>query len=246
LKLGETDTVDIYLINNYREALEAMLEISDIEQFVKTGKFSFVLNSGEMKALTLNFSIPLDTLPDNYVGKVIIKEPSGKSYESFISIDVQSISTLFDVSLVLDEARLPAFPGGYIFFKTTIYNLGENKSSNISLEYTIKDTNGKIIFQGDGGTELMQSYLEKEGKIKLPKNIAPGKYVLSEKVDYSGKIAVASSNFSVDKKKLKLTWIILIIIALILIILLIFWIIGKKGEEKDIKERERKQELLRY
>jgi len=43
--------------------------------------------------------------------------------------------------------KLPAFKGGSIWFTTSISNLKERKRSTIGIKYTIKDSNGKIIFE---------------------------------------------------------------------------------------------------
>ena len=239
---GEADIKDIYLINNYDNPLEATLMFSGLEEFLKVNELKFTLAPGEMRAIKLNFSIPQNTPPDTYVGRVVVKEPLGRTYESFITLDVQSVSSLFDVALQLDESKLPASPGKDIFFKSIIYNLGE-KEIDISIRYTIKDSAGKVIFEGEAADSI-EKYLEKDGKIKLQNNIAMGKYVLSVKVSYGEKMAVASASFDVGKKSLSRTLKFLIAAGIVILVLLILWIIGKKEEKRKRKEKEKKQENL--
>jgi len=193
--------------------------------------------------ITFNFSVDENTPPDNYVGKILIETP-GKTYEILTSIDVESKSSLFDVSLKLDQTKLPVSQGGSIWFTTSISNLGEKTGVDIGIKYTIKDSNGKIIFEGQG-TEIIDKYLEKNGKIKLPKNIPPGKYVLSARVDYEGKTAISSASFEVQNKKLATLQNILLATIILLVILIILWRIGKKEKERKKEEQEEKRESSR-
>lgn len=242
---GKTTTENFYLSSNYEGVLKVNLAISGLGGFLKSEETQFELDYKQIKTIKLNFSIPKDTPADNYIGKIILTTPSGEVYESFISINVQSEKSLFDVSLKLNQDKLPAHPGEYIYFKTTIQNIGEDEDLNINIKYTIKDTNGKVIFEGEGVEEI-GNYLEKDGKIKLPKNLPLGKYTLSVKVNYGDKTAITSANFDVGEKKLPRILRVAISIAAVFFILFILWIIGRKEEKKKKRERERKEEELEY
>ena len=240
LNPGESTIRNFYLMNNYKGVVEARIEVYGIEDFMSVSESLFALPYAEMKDIKLNFSIPKDTRPDTYVGRIVINA-TGKTYESIVTIDVQSVDSLFDVNLKLDKERLPVPPGGYLFFNTSIYKLDSAKEVEVSLKYTLKDSNGKIIFEGEE-IEKIRNYLNKEGKIKLPRDTPEGIYVLSLKVDYEGKTAVTSANFEVQKKKLSLIWkIILIIIAIIIIDLFLLWLIQKNEEKKRKRYNERRK-----
>ncbi|MCX6751023.1 MAG: hypothetical protein NTZ83_06195 [Candidatus Pacearchaeota archaeon] len=242
---GKTTTENFYLSSNYDGKIKVNVLIYGIEQFATISETEFELSYKEIKTLKLNFSIPEGTLPDNYIGKILVKTYSGETYESFVFVNVQSTPPLFDVSLKINEEKLPATSGEYVFFKTIIYNLGETKGIDINIKYTMKDRNGKIIFEGEG-IERIENYLEKDGKIKLPKKIYPGRYILSAKVDYEGKTAITSANFDVQEKRLATIWKILIAIAVIFAVLFILWIIGRKEREKEKRKQEEREEKLSY
>ncbi len=244
LNPGETIFQDFYLMNAYDGIVEADISFVGIENFVSVSETNIILPYQEIKALKLNFSIPKDTPPDNYVGKILVKS-NGVIYESVISIDVQSVESLFDVRLEMDEEKLPANPGSYIWFKTLIYNLGGDEDVEAYLEYSIKDSSGGVIFEGED-LVLVGDYLEKEGKIKLPRDISDGKYVLSTKIGYEGKTAVTSVSFDIQRRKLPKIWKILIPILVIFLLLFILWFIGKKDEKKRKREQEKKHESLNY
>ena len=118
--------------------MKVRINISALQKFVNVSETEFEIPYGEMKMITFNFSIDENTPPDNYVGNILIETPS-KTYEVLTSINVQSLESLFDVSLQLDENKLPAFKGGSIWFTTSISNLGEEKGVPIGIKYTCFD-----------------------------------------------------------------------------------------------------------
>ena len=243
LKQGQKTSENIYIVNNYPQNMKIKINLSAVQKFVTASETEFELPYGEMKMITFNFSVDENTPPDNYVGNIHIETP-GKTYEVLTSIDVDSKDSLFDVSLKLDQNKLPVSQGGSIFFTTRISNLGAKTGVNIGIKYTIKDSNGKIVFEGQG-TDVIDTFLEKKGKIKLPKNIAPGKYVLSARVDYEGKTAISSASFEVQKRKLATWQKILIAVIILFGILIILWKIGKKEKGRKKEEQEERRESSR-
>jgi hypothetical protein len=244
LKQGESANKSIYILNNYNKELSVKIDPSSLEEFVNISETEFILLPGESKTVGLNFSARGDIPPDTYIGKILIKTSEGETYDVLTSIDVQSKGALFDVVLKLNEKRLPVVEGGAVWFTTTIYNLGDKKGIDINLKYTIKDSNGKIIYEGEG-TDKIDTYLEKNGKIRLPKNIYSGRYILSAKVEYEGKTAVTSANFDVKPKKLFSTINILLAIGIIILILFILARIGKKEKIRREIEQEEKMDALK-
>lgn len=244
LKPGESISEDFYLMNNYEGLLDANISVYGIGDFLSLSKTSIALPYKEIKSIKLNFAIPKGTPPDTYVGRIVVST-GGKTYEAFVYIDIQSESSLFDVSLDIDQESLPAYPGNYIWFNTRIYNVGGEEGVDAFLTYTIKDSYGKVIFEGQE-IDFIENYFEKEGKIKLPRKIQPGKYVLSTKVTYDEKSAVSSASFDVEKRKLPLILKILIVILIIITLLFLLWFIGKREEKKKRRERAKKEEALEY
>ena len=243
LDQGGTASENLYIINNYNGNIKLKIEVENINEFVTVSEEEFELSYQESKVIKLDFSAKENIPPDNYIGKIIITTDSGEVYEVVTSINVQSKESIFDIVLKLDDKKLPVVEGGTLWFTTKIYNLGKEKGINIIIKYTIKDSNGKTIFEGEG-TENIDTYLEKTGKIRLPKKIPPGRYLLSARVDYGGKTAVTSEYFDVKRKIFFTLKNVLIIIIIILLFLIILWKIGKKEREKSEKERERREEKV--
>ena len=244
LKPGESASQDFYLMNNYEGLLDANISVQGVGNFVSLSETKVILPYKEIKQIKINFLIPEGTPPGTYVGKIVVTA-AGRIYESLVIIDVQSRESLFDISLDIDQKSVPVSPGDYILFKTSVYNIGGDENVDATLSYIIKDGYGKVVFEGEE-TVTIGAYFEKGGKIKIPRKVFPGKYVLSVKVTYEEKSAVASSAFDIEKKKVALIWKILIPIVIILVTLFLLWFIGKKEEKKRKRERARKEELLEY
>ena len=244
LKQGQLIIEEFYLTNDYKEEIEVNIKIQGVNQFIKVNETNFKLSPGEMKAVELNFSIAKNTPSDNYIGKIIVQTSKG-IYESVIVLDIQSLESLFDVSLILEEKYATLSPGDDLIFRTNIFNIGETEKVNATIKYTIKDINGRIIFE-EGEMDEIEKYLEKDGKIKLPRNIPEGVYILSVKVEYEGKIAITSANFQVYVKRLPLIWKLLMPIFVIFMTLVILWAIGKKEIKNQKRKQEERKEKLRY
>lgn len=238
LKQGEGYSQNFYLINTYNEKIKIKLEVYGINQFVGINETEFELLPGETKVVSINFSIGEDSIPDSYVGKIFTKTYLG-IYETNVLINVQSKGSILDLSLEINKENLTTYPGKDLFFKVRIYNIGESKEMDLTIKYTLKDSNGNIILEEES-TEKIKDYLEKEGKIKIPRHLPTKKYILSVKVEYEDGTAIASSDFMIQKKKLNIYLKVLIILAVMFIILILLWIMGKREEKKEKEELETK------
>jgi hypothetical protein len=230
LKQGQTISQEVYLTNNYNETKDIILDIYGVSQFVTIKENRFQLLRGQKKKVILNFSIPENITPDNYIGKLVVITPEA-IYGAEIILDIQSKESIFDVSLNINEENFPLSPGENIYFTTNIYNLGDSKEINITLKYAIKDLNGNVILEEEV-LDKINERLEKPGELQIPEGIIPGKYLLSVRVDYEGKTAVTSKEFIIEKRKGSTLLRILIPSLIILLIIILFWILGKREEKK--------------
>lgn len=239
LHQGEETKREFYIQNNDNKTIKIKIDPYGINQFININETEFRLSPGERKPIKISFLVREDTLPGSYIGK-IFTITSERIYETPVIIDVQSKGSLFDVILEIDKKSINIHPKETLFFKTKIYNLGVSEKVDISIKYTIKDSAGAIILEEES-TEKIESYLEKDGEIKIPKKTKTGRYFLTIKIDYAEKTAIASSDFLVEKRKLNIYFKILIAFSAIIFILIVLWIIGKKEKEKEDEELEKKQ-----
>ena len=88
-------------------------------------------------------------------------------------IEVESEKVLFDISLDIPSAYKNVNPGQEITVYSTLLNMGGLTDVNITIEYTIKDSNGKDIIReeesmivGKQATFTKKFQLQKEPKVK--------------------------------------------------------------------------------
>ena len=107
--------------------------------------------------------------------------------------------------------------------------LGLNQNENVTLQYEIKDFDGKIYYSNNETANVMNTKsLTKEFPTST---LAPGDYVAAVMVFYSEGEAVASSQFKVVKgfAITKTAWIIIGIVVLVLIIIAgVWWYIRRR------------------
>ena len=207
-----------------------------------------ILNPGESKVVPLYILARVETIPNLYLGKIIISSGSIKK-EILIAIEVESEGVLLDARAGIMEDYKDILPGEKIVSEIRLFNLGDPGRKDIFIEYSIKDYDGnEIVRETESLAIETQTTFVKE--ISIPKSAKPGEYILYVKATYDGKIASASDNFEIvsskitDREKLY----IVIIIVLSVIISLIFYLsirhsLGWQGKKSKGTKKERRIEL---
>jgi len=196
----------------------------------------------------LDFLARENTIPDLYMGKIIIKG-DGIEKEVLIAIEVETKKPLFDVRVEIPRKFLYVIPGEELFAEIELYNLGETGRIDVNLEYFIKDDEESIIVseQETLAVETRTNFIK---KFEIPEDIKFGKYIFYVKVTYDEEVASASAWFSVGKKPF-FTLRIILIIGIILVIILIIMLYKfekkkiKKSLFKPIFKKKRKEQDLR-
>jgi len=134
-----------------------------------------------------------------------------------ISLEVESKEPLFDVKVEIPKEFLRVKPGGNLLAQITIFNLVKTGLVNVSIDYTIKDIDGNIVFYTNDVLAI-EKYASFIKTLKLPENIKYGDYALYIKVNYDKKTVSASTWFTVGIRPFIILEIILILLLIILII----------------------------
>ena len=238
LKQGEIKTEEITIKNRKNTNLSFSL-FSDMGELVKISEESFELAPKEEKTIMIDFIAKENTVPDLYLGNLFI-EAQGIKKRILITMEIESREALFDVRLNIPEKYLQIYPGGELISETEIFNIVETGKVNVTIEYSIKnEQNIEIISEEEIlSVDRSISFIK---KFEMPENIEPGRYILYVRVTYDGKVASASSWFSVKKRfVLKTTQLYIIVGTLILIILIILIILSKIRKVKKHEESYRK------
>ena len=200
LKQGETKTIKLLIENKYKKQVDVDLTKigKEFEEYLTNiNPENFSLAPKESKEVTLTFYANKNSIPDMYLGQLIINLGIAQEKITF-GIEIESPKPLFDVKLDFIDEKTFYSPEEELQGKIDIYNLGKSGKTNIEIEYIIKDKNGKEILrqveQTEVGTQL--SFLK---NFKIPKDLENGEYLLYIKVKYDGKTASSSKWFTVKK-----------------------------------------------
>jgi len=230
---GETSSRNIIITNLENQRLKFELNNTFLKDFIRMNETEFYINGKESKEIKVDFIVSEDTLPDLYIGKIIAT--AGKTQkEILIAIEVESKSSLFDIKMNIPDKFQYVLPGEEILAQIDLYNLGSQGKTDASLDYIIKDSNGnEIVHEHD--TFAVETSVSLIKRIKLPENLAFGKYILYTKVTYDGKVASASALFNVGEEELNKPQMFLYILVLILIIAVLIIIYEIRKIKKYLK-----------
>jgi hypothetical protein len=240
LKQGEITSKKIIITNLENQRLKVELNNTFIKDFIRFNETEFYLNPKESKEINVDFIVSDDIPPDLYLGK-IIATIEGTQKEILVAIEVESKSSLFDIKMSIPTKFQYVLPGEDILAQVELYNLGSQGRTDVLLDYIIKDNEGNEIIQEHDtvAVETSTSFIK---DIKIPENLAFGKYIFYVRVNYNDKVASASAWFNVGKiefYKSKIFLYILAIIFIVLVLLIVFIIYKIRKNKKNSKLTKR-------
>jgi len=243
LEKGGTKKETTIIIRNIGNTLISLnLENSGLENFMEISETSFNLNPGESKGVILEFLASKETIPDLYVGKLLVNS-NGLKKEVLISVLVETRDSLFDVELEIPYRFEYVLPGENVSAEITMFNLGEEEA-NVFIEYIIKDENGnQIVLEEENRTIKNQVKITKT--LKIPEEAASGKYIFYVKGNYLEEVAIASEFFNVGKRPFLKQRILFYTLINIVALIILFAIIYKIRKKKKLKLSSLKKENLR-
>jgi hypothetical protein len=229
---------EIEIINNEEYPIEIEFNQKGLENILFMNKTKITLKAKESKIINLEFLIKNSIKPNSYLGELTLI--SGYTVEEiWIVLEIEDENILFDAKIELIDKNNKKYPGEKLLIITKLYNLGETRKIDTNLEYTIKNKDGKIIYQTTS-TIAVETHLDSIEEIKLPNNILPGEYLITLKVEYENKFAIATTTFEVSPKYFQyINYYILIIIFIIIIISILIIKEKKRNHSKRKKSKSR-------
>ena len=253
LNPGQVKTEEIIITNSGNQAITVSID-NFFKDFVVRGEDVIILNSGESRAIPLHIIAKVDTIPDLYIGKIVISS-GGIKKEILISVEVESAGILLDIRAEILKGYEKVLPGEEVFSEMRLFNLGGIKErKDVLIEYIIKDyENNEIAKETESLAIETQATFVK--RINIPKNTMPGNYVLYVRAIYNGEVASASDNFEIVSskvtKKEKIYIMTIIILAVILSLIIYYTILHarthkeKRGYLKRVGEKVDLRSLLK-
>jgi len=227
LKQGETKKQEIVIVNNGSSTIELEFSTYKINNFIRIRNQTVKINAGESYKLVLDVLVEEETIPDLYIGKVII-EGADAPKEVLFAIEVVSKNPLMDVKVELLEQFIKSKAGDNIVASVQLYNLGGTSRIDVTLDYFIKNAQEDVVYT-TSETIAVETQASSLKTIKLPQTLPPGYYIVYVRATYEGQVASSSEWFSVDKEAEQSLQIVLIaIVVLLVVFILIVFILIKR------------------
>ena len=219
----------IKITNTGTEATTISISQQDLDQNVILPLSELTLNPGETKEITVTFVGTSNT--GIFTGRIIV---GGVSVS--VSLNVKSKLLLFDSNIIVLNENYQVEQGDRLKTQVTLIPMGEKERMDVTLNYVIKDYQGKTYLTK---TETLLINNKMEFKRNFGTGALPlGKYIVGLELVYSNGVAPSSAHFEVTEKTPislfgKIVFFLIILILIILILLIIFLIKRERDKKKQ-------------
>ena len=205
LRQGETKNETLHLKNIGNSIFDVKAVFKELEKFKiypESSELTTTLNPSEEKDINFVFKASENQKPDIYPVEITLKGPSTEKTIAAV-FEVDSAQPLFDVGIdVLAESK-SVYPGDNILLDVSLFNVRGFGRVDVSVEFSIKDTKGKVIFT-EHETLAVETRTKFTRSLSLPSDLAPGNYVVAVKVIYGDSVGTSSALFEVKARTIKL------------------------------------------
>lgn len=200
IKSDEFVIKQVRIMNTGDQQTTINVEVFGLLEIVKADSAVFTLKPGQTKVVSLNFSSfteeqKLEQQPGVYIGKLIVKSEKA-SKEIPIVAEIESKNVLFDMNLNPVAIERKVKQGSDTTIEVRLFNLQSIESTNVDVEYSVKDMNGNtILTESETVVVKTQAYFSKT--ISIPKKLKSGPYVFAAQAKFGNSIGTASYLFEV-------------------------------------------------
>jgi hypothetical protein len=232
------DRRKIALSNLGSGELEVEVEVVGLEDIISFDDDKFVMGAREEREFVFDVDVP--EKPGIYVGKLIFKSASDELIVPFI-LNAGSEKSLFDIGVDIPDEYRHIDEGDKLKAQITLLQAALQEQMDVTLDYVIKDYDGGIYLKESETVAVFEqkSYL-KEFQVQ---DFEKGTYVLGATVTYSGGVATASSQFTVEKASLISGEVdyMMVGILVVLVAVFVFLVILITRYKKGLLKRKRKR-----
>jgi len=192
LALGDKIEKTVTVTNFGYSSLNISINQQNLEGMAIPRKSYLYLNAGETKTFNIAFIDKNQT--GIYTGKIIVGDK-----QILVSLNIRTKLLLFDSNIIILNKDYKVSQGQKLKTLITLIPLGEKERMDVTLNYVIKDYNGKIFFE-ESETVLIEEQME------LPKNfntgmLSLGEYIIGVELVYPNGLAISSARFEVIERK---------------------------------------------
>ena len=188
----KTRSFEITNRGNKKEKIKISIS-DDLKEIVSIDESSFDLDIGNRKEISIRIIAPES--PGIYTGKIFVN-----GQEVLVNINVNTKELLFDVGIVIPQQLKSIRAGDKLESEITLIPMGEKPRLDVTLNYYIKDFNGRT-FLTESETLLVegQKTFKKEFRTQ---NLIDGDYILGMELIYPSGVAVSTSHFEIKRTEI--------------------------------------------
>ena len=167
LNPGQVKTENVTITNPGTQPITITIE-NLIPDFVMRGEDVILLNPGESKVIPLYIIVKAETIPNLYLGKIIIS--SGSTKEILLAVEVESAGILLDVRAEILKDYKQILQGGEVLTEMRLFNLGgSDERKDVLIEYIIKDyENHEIVKETESlAIETQATFIKELNFLKM-------------------------------------------------------------------------------
>ncbi len=233
MKQGSNMTKVVQIINTGNVEIEITASLKNMGLFAQLGETSFKIAPGETYELLIEFTIPKNTMPDQYFGFLLLDY--GDQISIPIVVDVKKFESEVMINVTLSEKYKAVRVEEEVTALITIKNLKDIQSSSSQLYYALKDFNGHII-ESANEEIILPSLFEEEKTLIVPEGTPDGEYIFYARIVSEDSIDLDSDTLLIGVKFKILAilkkFLYPVTILILLLILLILYRIYKRNKKK--------------
>lgn len=236
---GESYEEGIEITNERNSNLELQIIIKDINEFLSLNKDSLILSPRQTETVLTTFSTSAYTLPDVYLGRLLIQYGSLQEIVNTI-VNVKQKDALFDLSVGLEKNNF--LPGEQIPLAVSIFNLNSENPVQATLLFSITSLDNAVIHQFPSEELIVSEDQTVHKTLFIPEGFEKGEYILLGEIKYQDTSAFSYELFSVQGKSLSFVrfidrinkgeYNIFLLMIFLIVAIIIFFLIEKVHREK--------------
>ncbi len=237
---GKVITKNIIVTNNLDKQLTLDLSKNGLNDFLNLNGSKLILNPKESREISIDIVVKASTIPEMYIGKLILtnSDDNAEQSEILIIMEVESEGVLLDVNAEVLKEYSSIPPGKDVLVKVSLFNLAESdKRKDITMEYIIKNELGEKIRE-EKETVAIETQMGWVKRITIPMGTLYGKYVIYIMATTAdGKVAGASDTFNVVAPETAKIYILTITLSIIVLGIIIYFSIIRRGKTEEIMRK---------
>ncbi len=225
---------DINVTNTGTAIIDISMAIENLTDKAILSEENFNLIPGKSKIVRLYLYALSETTPGVYFGRIMVSDGASTKYVKIV-LEVKEREPLFDLKVIVPPEYKVVNPGENIGVIVKMLNIGlYGTAVDVDLVLYIVDLEKVILYESSKEVIAVETNLSIERTLYVPIDATSGTYLVLGEAKYTNiSISTYDTFVVVQKKFLKISYILLILLVLILILFIIFILYKRRKKKKE-------------